>query len=105
MSADRGFVDAMDTCLKRLEGRWTCQILYLLDRQHHAVEQLLRALPNAHPDDIESDLAALESNKLTETIDGNIYLTARGRSLVPVVVQMALWGDIFKKRHVDPYSD
>lgn len=96
---------AVEAVLSLIDGKWKGVVLYHLLERTHRFNELRRLIPNVTQRMLTNQLRELEGDEL---IVRKVYpevppkveysLTARGRSLEPVIAALKAWADA----HVDP---
>ena len=94
----------VEVMLHVLRGKWKPMILHHLDRGTHRFGELRRLLPDATQQMLTAHLRELERDGL---VHREVYaqvppkveysLTETGRSLRPIVAQMARWGEAYSR--------
>ncbi|MGA2494876.1 MAG: helix-turn-helix domain-containing protein [Roseiarcus sp.] len=98
---------AVEAALSLIDGKWKGVVLYHLLERTHRFNELRRRLPNVTQRMLTNQLRELEADGLIlRTVYPEVppkveySLTARGRSLAPVIAALKAWADA----HVDPAS-
>lgn len=96
---------AVEAALGFIDGKWKGVVLYHLLQGTHRFNELRRLIPNVTQRMLTNQLRELEADGL---IAREVYpqvppkveysLTARGRSLEPVIAALKAWGD----KNIDP---
>lgn len=83
-----------------LYGKWKIRLLWFIDQGHQRPSELQRKIPDATRRVLNIQLKELEDHEL---ITKKIYpvvppkveysLTELGRSVIPVILQLGIWGD------------
>ncbi|WP_027386252.1 winged helix-turn-helix transcriptional regulator [Chryseobacterium gregarium] len=83
-----------------LYGKWKIRLLWFIDQGHQRPSELQRKIPNATRRVLNIQLKELEGHEL---ITKKIYpvvppkveysLTELGKSVIPVILQLGIWGD------------
>ena len=91
---------SVEATLDLIDGKWKGVILYHLLEGTHRFGELRRKMPNVTQRMLTNQLRELEEDGL---LDRKIYaqvpprvdysLTARGRSLQPIITALKAWGD------------
>jgi DNA-binding HxlR family transcriptional regulator len=96
---------AVEAALSLIDGKWKGVVLYHLLERTHRFSEIRRRIPNVTQRMLTNQLRELEADGL---IRRTVYpevppkveysLTARGRSLAPVIAALKSWADA----HIDP---
>jgi DNA-binding HxlR family transcriptional regulator len=96
---------AVEAALSLIDGKWKGVVLYHLLERTHRFSEIRRRIPNVTQRMLTNQLRELEADGL---IRRTVYpevppkveysLTARGRSLEPVIAALKSWADA----HMDP---
>ena len=96
---------AVEAALSLIDGKWKGVVLYHLLERTHRFSEIRRRIPNVTQRMLTNQLRELEADGL---IRRTVYpevppkveysLTARGRSLEPVIAALKSWADA----HIDP---
>ncbi|MDF2554070.1 MAG: transcriptional regulator [Chryseobacterium sp.] len=83
-----------------LYGKWKIRLLWFIDQGHQRPSELQRKIPDATRRVLNIQLKELEDHEL---ITKKIYpivppkveysLTELGKSVIPVILQLGIWGD------------
>lgn len=83
-----------------LYGKWKIRLLWFIDQGHQRPSELQRKIPDATRRVLNIQLKELENHEL---ITKKIYpvvppkveysLTELGKSVIPVILQLGIWGD------------
>ncbi|SFT60672.1 transcriptional regulator, HxlR family [Chryseobacterium formosense] len=83
-----------------LYGKWKIRLLWFIDQGHQRPSELQRKIPDATRRVLNIQLKELEDHEL---ITKKIYpvvppkveysLTELGKSVIPVILQLGMWGD------------
>lgn len=92
---------SVETALKVIGGKWKLAILWEIHDKPRRFSQILKSLDGITQKMLTSQLRELESAKLVSRkvfpeIPPRVEysLTAHGRSLGPILAQMAKWGEV-----------
>ena len=95
-----GYVCPVDAVVDVIGGKWKLRILWRLSQQTHRFGALRRAIPNISEKMLYQQLRQLEADGLVRRTAYpevpprvEYALTPRGRSLVPVLNEVAAWGE------------
>jgi DNA-binding HxlR family transcriptional regulator len=98
---------AVEAALSLIDGKWKGVVLYHLLERTHRFSEIRRRIPNVTQRMLTNQLRELEADGLIlRTVYPEVppkveySLTARGRSLEPVIAALKGWGDA----HIDPAS-
>ena len=96
---------AVEAALSLIDGKWKGVVLFHLLERTHRFNEIRRRIPNVTQRMLTNQLRELEADGL---IARTVYpqvppkveysLTARGRSLEPVIAALKAWADA----HIDP---
>ena len=96
---------AVEAALSLIDGKWKGVVLFHLLERTHRFSEIRRRIPNVTQRMLTNQLRELEADGL---IRRTVYhevppkveysLTARGRSLAPVIAALKSWADA----HIDP---
>ena len=96
---------AVEAALSLIDGKWKGVVLYHLLERTHRFSEIRRRIPNVTQRMLTNQLRELEADGLIlRTVYPEVppkveySLTARGRSLEPVIAALKTWADA----HVDP---
>jgi DNA-binding HxlR family transcriptional regulator len=88
-----------------LYGKWKMRLLWFIDQGHKRPSELQRKIPDASRRVLNVQLKELETHEL---VTRKIYpvmppkveyeLTAFGKSLIPVIDAIGMWGDAYQER-------
>jgi DNA-binding HxlR family transcriptional regulator len=102
---DRSPGCAVEATLSLIDGKWKGVVLFHLLERTHRFSEIRRRIPNVTQRMLTNQLRELEADGL---IRRTVYpevppkveysLTARGRSLAPVIAALKTWADA----HIDP---
>jgi DNA-binding HxlR family transcriptional regulator len=96
---------AVEAALSLIDGKWKGVVLFHLLERTHRFSEIRRRIPNVTQRMLTNQLRELEADGLIlRTVYPEVppkveySLTARGRSLEPVIAALKTWADA----HVDP---
>jgi DNA-binding HxlR family transcriptional regulator len=91
---------SLDLIGEVLYGKWKIRLLWFIDQGHQRPSELQRKIPDATRRVLNIQLKELEDHEL---ITKKIYpvvppkveysLTELGKSVIPVILQLGIWGD------------
>lgn len=99
MEDENGYVCPVDAVVDVIGGKWKLRILWRLSQRTHRYGALRRAIPDISEKMLYQQLRQLEADGLVQRTAYpevpprvEYALTTRGRSLIPVLNEVAAWG-------------
>jgi DNA-binding HxlR family transcriptional regulator len=108
VGSERKFACPVEATVSLIEGKWKPIIIWRLKDTRMRFNQLMTEMPGISPKMLAKQLRSLERDELVErTMYPEIpprveyCLTAKGKSLIPILCQMGEWGLANLKERLD----